>query len=180
MEYIDVLDKNGKKTGIVKTKKDIYESGDYHRAVHIWIINDNKEILVQKRHPKKETYANLWAISVAGHVRSGEESIDALKRELKEELGQVVADDKIEYLFTLRRKQPYKNHMLHVIDDVYLVNLNIDVENTKLQFSELTDIKYVYYEYLDQIFKNGDPEYVPSTLEHEKLFHYLHQKFDDK
>lgn len=180
MEYIDVVDKFGKKTGIVKTKEEIYESGDYHKAVHIWIINDNKEILVQKRHPKKETYANLWAISVAGHVRSGETSIDALKRELKEELGQVVNDNQIEYLCTLRRYQPYQDHMLHVIDDVYLVNLNIDVENTKLQFSELTDIKYVYYEYLDQIYKNKDPEYVPSTLEHEKLFDYLHQKFDNK
>lgn len=180
MEYIDVLDKNGNKTGIVKTKEEVYESGDYHRSVHVWIINDERQILVQKRHPKKETYANLWAISVAGHVRSGETSIGALKRELKEELGQVITDDKIEYLFTLRRKQPYKDHILNVIDDVYLVNLNIDVENTKLQFSELTDIKYVYYEYLDEIFKNGDPEYVPSTLEHEKLFNYLHQKFDNK
>ena len=178
MEQIDVLDKNGNKTGVVKTKKEIYEDGDYHRSVHIWIINDNKEILVQKRHPKKETYANLWAISVAGHVRSGEESMDAIKRELKEELGQKVDEKEIEYLFTLRRQQPYKDHILNVIDDVFLVNLNLDVENTKLQFTELTDIKYVYYEYLEQIFKTADPEYVPFTLEHEKLFKYLHKKFD--
>lgn len=178
MEHIDVLDRNGNKTGIVKTKKEVYESGDYHRSVHIWIVNDQKEVLVQKRHPKKETYPNLWAISVAGHVRSGESSIDAVKRELREELGQKVTEDNIEYLFTLRRRQPYKDHMLHVIDDVYLICLNIDVEDTKLQFSELTDIKYVYYEYLEDIFKGGDSEYVPSTLEHEKLFKYLHQKFD--
>ncbi len=180
MEYIDVLDKNGNKTGIVKTKQEVYEMGDYHRSVHVWIINDEKQILVQKRHPKKETYPNLWAISVAGHVRSGEESVDAVKRELKEELGQIVIDSQIEYLCTLRRYQPYKEKMLHVIDDVYLVNLNIDVENTKLQISELTDIKYVYYEYLEQIYKNKDPEYVPSTLEQDKLFNYLHQKFDNK
>ena len=43
MEMIDVLDKDGNKTGIVKTKKDVYESGDYHKTVHIWIINDNNE-----------------------------------------------------------------------------------------------------------------------------------------
>lgn len=178
MEKIDVLDKDGNKTGIIKTKKEVYENGDYHRTVHIWIINDNNEILVQKRHPKKETFPNLWAISVAGHVRSGETSLDALKRELKEELGQKVEDKNIKFLFTLKREQPYKDHLLHVIDDVYLVKLNINVEETKLQFSELTDIKYVYYEYLEQIFKNCDPEYVPYTQEHTKLFEFLHNMID--
>ena len=178
MEYLDVLDKNGNKTGIVKTKDEVYESGEYHKTVHIWIINDDKELLVQKRHPKKETFANLWAISVAGHVRSGESSIDAIKRELKEELGQKIDVSKIEYLFTINREQPYKDHLLHVIDDVYLVNINLDCDDTKLQFSELTDIKYVYYEYLEQIFKNNDPEYVPYSLEHEKLFDILHEKYD--
>lgn len=175
MEKIDVLDEDGNKTGIVKTKKEVYETGDYHRTVHVWIINDNNEILVQKRHPKKETFPNLWAISVAGHVRSGENSVEALKRELKEELGQSIDDEHIKFLFTLKREQPYKDHLLHVIDDVYLVKLNINIEETKLQFSELTDIKYVYYEYLEQIFKDGDNSYVPYTLEHKKLFDYLHK-----
>lgn len=84
MELIDVLDSDGNKLGIAKDKKDIYKDGDYHKSVHIWIINDNNEILVQKRNPKKETFPGLWAISVAGHVRSGEESFEAAIREIKE------------------------------------------------------------------------------------------------
>ena len=39
MELIDVLDSNGNKTGEVKDKKQIYLDSDYHRTVHIWIIN---------------------------------------------------------------------------------------------------------------------------------------------
>ena len=175
MELIDVLDENGNKLGIVKDKKQIYLDSDYHRTVHIWIINSNNEILVQKRNLKKGTYPGLWAISVAGHVRSGETSIEAALRELKEEIGQKLKSDDLKYLFTLKRELSFPQYKIRAIDDVYLVKLDIDVENTKLQFSELTDIKYVYYEYLEQIFKNNDKEYVPYEKEHELLFDYLNK-----
>lgn len=173
MELIDVLDEFGNKTGLVKDKKEIYKDGDYHRAVHIWIMNSNNELLVQKRNPKKETFPNLWAISVAGHVRSGEDSKTAAIREVKEEIGGKISEDDLNYLFTIKRQTPIKDSVLNVFDDVYLVYLDIDVENTKLQFSELTDIRYIYYEYLERIFKNHDSEFVPYTEEHEKLFEYL-------
>jgi len=149
MELIDVLDSDGNKLGIAKDKKDIYKDGDYHKSVHIWIINDNNEILVQKRNPKKETFPGLWAISVAGHVRSGEESFEAAIREIKEEIGKNVKKEDLKYLFTVKRCQNINNFTLRVIDDVYLVKLNVDVDNTKLQFKELTDIKYVYYLYFN-------------------------------
>ena len=76
MELIDVLDENGKLTGEVLEKDEIYRKGLWHRSSHIWIINDNNELLVQKRNPYKQTFPNLWAISVAGHVDSGETSRD--------------------------------------------------------------------------------------------------------
>ena len=175
MELIDALDSEGNKTGQAKEKKQIYLDRDFHRTVHIWIINDNNEILVQKRNLKKATFPGLWAISVAGHVRSGETSVEAALRELNEEIGQKLNAEDLKYLFTVKRSQPIGNDVLNAFDDVYLVNLDIDVENTKLQFSELTDIKYVYYEYLEQIFKNHDPEYVPYTEEHKRLFEYLNK-----
>jgi isopentenyl-diphosphate delta-isomerase type 1 len=171
MELMDVLDENGNKTGIVKEKNEIYKEGLWHNAVHIWIINDNMELLVQKRNPKKETYPNLWAISVAGHVRAGETSLIAGKRELKEELGQVVEDNALQFLFRIKRID--ENTNLNVFDDVYLVKLNLDVEQTKLQYSEVTDIKYIYFEYLKQILENNDKDYVPIALENKKLFSYL-------
>lgn len=180
MELLDVLDSNGFKTGIIKDKKQVYNDGDFHRAVHIWIMNSNDEILVQKRSPKKETFPNLWAISVAGHVRSGETSIEAAIREIKEEIGKKVTEEDLIYLFTLKREQALNDKTLRVIDDVYIIYLDIDVENTKLQFSELTDIKYVYYEYLENIFKDHDENYVPYTEEHVKLFEYLKDKKNKK
>ena len=85
-ELIDVLDENGQFVGKQETKEELYQDGHWHRSVHIWIINDKQELLVQKRNPYKKTFPNLWAISTAGHVLAGESSLQAGIRELKEEL----------------------------------------------------------------------------------------------
>ena len=58
MELLDVLDDNGLKTGITKDKDEIYKTGEWFRSVHIWIVNDNKELLLQKRSPYKTTFPN--------------------------------------------------------------------------------------------------------------------------
>lgn len=175
-ELLDVLDENGNPTGITKTKQEIYESGEWHRSVHIWIINDNQELLVQKRNPLKKTFPNLWAISSAGHVIAGESSITSGLRELKEELDVDAKEEDLEFLFTIKRVQPYKDSFIRVIDDVYLLHRNVDVLHAKLQVEELTDIKYVYYEYLNRIFRSGDKDYVPYTEEHKKLFNIIEDR----
>jgi len=173
MEYLDVLDEHGNKTGITKDKKQVYEDGDWHRSIHVWIINSKNEILVQKRSPKKETLPNLWAISIAGHVRSGESSIDAIKREVKEEIGIDVDLSNLIYLFTLNRIQPYKDKYIKVIDDVYLLKMDLDLEKTILQRSELTKLKFIYYKDLQEKFRNKDLEFVPETEEQIRLFEII-------
>lgn len=178
MELLDVIDEEGNVLG-TKDRKEVYKDGDLHRTVHIWIINSKKELLVQKRSPKKDTYPNLWAISTAGHVKAGDTNIKTALREVKEELGIKAKVPDLEYLFSVRRKEEDSHAKINTIDDVYLLEADLDVEETKLQFTELTDIKYVYYEYLEQIFKNNDPDYVPNCEEHKLLFKYLHDKFDE-
>lgn len=175
-ELIDVLDENGNWTGKSDTKENIYNKGLWHRSVHIWVMNDDQELLVQKRNPMKKTFPNLWAISAAGHVMAGESSVESGLRELKEELDIDAEAQELEYLFTVKRVQPYRDSYIRVFDDVYLLRRNLDVRKTKLQVEELTDIKFVYYEYLNSIFKNGDTSYVPYTEEHEKLFHILENR----
>jgi len=71
MEFFDVLDKNGNPTGQVKDRNDVHRDGDWHKAVHIWIINFKGELLIQKRSPNKDTGAGQWDISAAGHMPAG-------------------------------------------------------------------------------------------------------------
>lgn len=48
MEYIDIFDENNNPTGKIKEKTKAHEDGDFHRTAHIWIINNKKELLIQK------------------------------------------------------------------------------------------------------------------------------------
>lgn len=176
-ELIDILNEDGSKTGKCATKNEIYQKGYWYRSVHIWIINDKHELLLQKRNPYKKTFPNLWAISAAGHVLTNETSKITGIRELKEELDIDVKPEQLEYLFTIKREQPYNGSKLRVFDDVYLLPWNLDIEHTKLQVEELTDIKYVYYEYLQTMLENKDKEYVPITEENERLFAILKSRF---
>lgn len=179
MEFIDVLDAKGNKTGIVRNRGLVYKNGDWHKTVHIWLINSKKELLIQKRAKDKQTFPNLWAISIAGHIMSGETSIEAALREIKEEIGVDVDASKLKLIFNVKRVQPYKDGFLHVYDDVYLFKHNLDLYSAKIQKEELTDIKFINYKELEERLINKDPNFVPFTEEHEKLFKYLKENIGD-
>ena len=79
MEYFDVLDELGNKTGEIKEREQVHKDGNWHRAVHIWIINDLCEILLQKRSLKKENHPNMWHVSCAGHIVFQNDNIETVK-----------------------------------------------------------------------------------------------------
>ena len=176
-EVLAILNEDGLDSGKSATKAEIYKNGYWYRTVHIWILNDKQELLMQKRNPLKKTFPNLWALSTAGHVLYHESSKEAAVRELKEELGLNVSSSELEYLFTLKREQFAENTTLRVFDDVYLLSKNIDISNVKLQTEELTEIKYIHYKCLQSILKDKDPNYVPFSEEHEKLFAILNSRY---
>ena len=89
-EIFDVVDMNDFVIDQVD-RNTVHRDKLIHRAVHIFILNRNDEILLQKRSLLKDTCPGLWGSSASGHLDSGEEYEDAAIRELKEELG-IVAE----------------------------------------------------------------------------------------
>jgi 16S rRNA (adenine1518-N6/adenine1519-N6)-dimethyltransferase len=65
----------------------IHEQGLRHRAVHLFILNRNRELFLQRRSWRKDQYPHRWDSSAAGHVDAGEAYDDCACRELSEELG---------------------------------------------------------------------------------------------
>ncbi|KAK8308303.1 hypothetical protein V6Z11_D02G048100 [Gossypium hirsutum] len=76
VEYLDVLTKIGKKTGVFKPRGDVHRDGDYHKAVHVWIFaQSTQELLLQKRADCKDSWPGLWDISSAGHISASDSSL---------------------------------------------------------------------------------------------------------
>lgn len=49
MEYIDVLDGKGKSIGKTETREEVHKKGYWHRAINVFIINAENQILIQKK-----------------------------------------------------------------------------------------------------------------------------------
>ena len=72
-------------------RREVHARGLWHRAVHVLVFNARGEVFLQKRSLKKDTAAGRWDSSSSGHVDAGEAYDDCAVRELREEIGLVVA-----------------------------------------------------------------------------------------
>lgn len=87
MEEWDLYDREGRLLGIKLKRGDAIPENSYHRVIHVWILNERNEYLVQKRAPHLNWHPNKWA-TTTGSIMSGEyDTIQSAYRELSEELG---------------------------------------------------------------------------------------------
>ncbi|MGH4137889.1 NUDIX hydrolase [Clostridium sp.] len=148
MELWDIYDKNRQKTGRTHERGRDMLTGDYHLVIHVWIINDKGEFLIQKRQPWKEGYPDMWDCSVAGSAILGDTSEKAAIRETKEELGIDLDMSKSELLFTVEFSRGF--------DDIWLVRQNVDINDIKLQYEEVADAKWVVASEIRELILKGE------------------------
>lgn len=145
-EKIDVLDEFGKLTGEIVTSSAVHRIGLWHRVIKVVVLNKNNELLAQKRSKTKKIFPNVWDIAVTGHVSAGETSIDAVKRELFEEIGLNIDKNKIKYLFSYKKDIGYNDFKEKMFIDLYFVKLDITLQDIKILEDEVDEIKFVALE----------------------------------
>lgn len=134
MEIWDIFDKNGQPTGKTVRRGNLrLRSGEYHMVVHIWINGPDGRWLIQKRSATKMPMANEWA-ATGGSVISGEKSLEAAKRELKEELSIDPAPEEFRFIGRIFRR--------HSFVDVWQVEFGGRIEDLKLQKEEVAEVKW--------------------------------------
>lgn len=74
-----------------RPRAEVHRRGLLHRAVHVLVFNPYGQVFLQKRARTKDRQPGLWDSSASGHVDAGEDYDTAAVRELREELGIVIA-----------------------------------------------------------------------------------------
>ena len=86
-EIFPIVDENGTVMGSATRGECHNGSKLLHPVVHLHVFNSKGEIYLQKRPEWKDIQPGKWDTAVGGHVDYGETPEEALKREVREELG---------------------------------------------------------------------------------------------
>ena len=153
MEFWDIYDSNKQKTGRTMKRNDwCLKDGEYHLTVLGVIARPDGKFLITQRVMTKAWAPGWWEVS-GGAAMAGEESEDAVKREIKEETGLDVTGSEGGYLFTYHRENPGEGDNYFV--DVYRFILNFDESDVKLQEKETAGFKLATLEEIQELAAQG-------------------------
>lgn len=166
MELWDIYDKDKKRTGRTMKRNDwCLQDGEYHLTVLGVVARTDGRFLITKRVMTKAWAPGWWEVS-GGAAMAGEDSADAVKREVLEETGLDVSNFDGGYLFSYKRENPGEGDNYFV--DIYRFVGDFDESDLKLQeaetagymFATLDEIKefaaqgiFLHYDSIKQAFE---------------------------
>lgn len=134
MELWDIYDADKKRTGRTMMRNDFHlREGEYHLTVLGVVARRDGRFLITKRVETKAWAPGWWEVS-GGAAMAGEDSLDAVRREVLEETGLDVTEWNGGYLFTYHRENPGEGDNYFV--DVYRFVGDFSEEELKLQQAE--------------------------------------------
>jgi len=165
-EYIDILNEVGEPNGTTCLKSEAHKKGLFHASTHIWIFNNNnnnnKEVLIQKRASNKDTFPNLWDVSVAGHISAGEKPIIAAIREVQEEIGLSIKQHNLDYLGTSKKRIEHDKEFIdYELHHIYMCKIDFDIKSLKIQTEEVSEIKSIELKSLIVAVNSNKYNFVP-------------------
>jgi len=176
-ELIDVCDHNGNYTGQTLPRSEIHKNKLWHRTVHVQILDFNKHALFQLRSKEKDSFPNKLDISAAGHVDSGEKIITAALRELEEELGLRLEENRLEYIDDFYSEQPMPNGDVdREIQSFFITRITESEKlNLKIQESEVQKILWFTGPELEKALRENAEDFAPNEEEYAFILDLLSQ-----
>jgi len=155
MELIDIYDKEGTATGMVRDKEAPLGPDEYRMAVGMWIMDKDGRIFLTRRSMEKRYAPGKWE-NPAGHVQAGETPVHAVIRELLEETGLTVSEEQIT-LLGCSCTWPY-------LGRDFGVRMDVELSSVRFQKGETCDAKWVTFDEFAAMARAG--EFAPSLTDH--------------
>ena len=153
MELWDIYDADKKRTGRTMRRNDFrLADGEYHLTVLGVVARRDGRFLITKRVETKAWAPGWWEVS-GGAAMAGEESLDAVRREVREETGLDVSDWDGGYLFTYHRENPGEGDNYFV--DVYRFIGDFAEEELRLQQRETDGYRLATAEEIRELADQG-------------------------
>lgn len=153
MELWDIYDSNKHRTGRTMKRNDwCLKDGEYHLTVLGVVVRPDGKFLITQRVMTKAWAPGWWEVS-GGAAQAGEDSADAVKREILEETGLDVTGSEGGYLFTYHRENPGEGDNYFV--DVYRFVVDFEETDVKLQEEETLGFKLATLEEIQELAGQG-------------------------
>lgn len=137
-----------------KNKKFVHIKGLLHRAISIFIINSQNELMLQQRSYNKYHSSFLWSNTCCSHPFYNETILEAANRCLKEEMGfKCLLEKQFHFIYKARLDNGLIEHEFdHVFLGKYEYLPNINTE-------EVADWKWIRFNKLIEEIENNKEQY---------------------
>ena len=166
MEFWDIYDENKKPTGRTMKRNDwCLKDGEYHLTVLGVVGRPDGTFLITKRVMTKAWAPGWWEVS-GGAAQAGEESCEAVLREVKEETGLDVINGRVVYSYFNEDQKRHDNYFV----DIYHFKFDFQLSDVTLNTRESIDCRCVSLDEL--VAMNNEDEF----LHFERIMKALQQK----
>ncbi len=168
MADVILVDTNDQVIGKMEKLK-AHQLGELHRAFSIFLFNDNKELLLQKRASNKYHSANLWTNTCCSHPTPSEHLTTTAQNRLIEEMGLTTS---LQPLFSFIYKTEFENGLVeHELDHVLIGNANASPLPNP---SEVSDWRYASLEQITKEIESNPNKYTFWFKEiYKRVFKYI-------
>ena len=145
MEWNDFYDENRTRTGRIHRRGTPWKDGEFGLVVCVWVHDGKGRLLLTRRAPEK-SFAGTWENS-GGAAQAGENSLQAIVRELFEETGIRAEPEAFELLGSDRDRNTFY--------DFYCLKRRVALKDIVLLPGETDGVQWVSYGKIHWMIRSG-------------------------
>ncbi len=164
LDQVILVNEQDEEIGVMDKLAAHRDGGQLHRAISVFLFNQEGELLIQQRSAQKIVGAGQWANSCCGNLRPGESYEDCAKRRLREELGleQIKLKPAVKFQYFAPCNEIYSEREM---DQVFVACENVE---WRLNPAEVSGAKWIKWEAFLTMIEAQDSSIVPWLFEMQK------------